>query len=218
MLFQKACFLGWMVAIPVGPVGLLIIQRSITMGYVRGLFSGLGAALADGVFGFLAAIGLVALIENYGGAKHFIRPLGGLVLAIVGIVFILKKKREVKAEEVLTANYANRYLWDLLSTFLLTLMNPMTIIAFGALFAGADLIPVDVRKIQYLEVSLGVFTGSLLWWVLLVILASPLKNKMSVTLEQRIQQVIGAILLTLAVFSVVPRFSSFIDRVQNLLK
>lgn len=218
MLFQKACFLGWMVAIPVGPVGLLIIQRSITMGYVRGLFSGLGAALADGVFGFLAAIGLVTLIENYAGSKHFIRPLGGLVLAIVGIVFILKKKREVKAEEVLTANFANRYIWDLLSTFFLTLMNPMTIIAFGALFAGADLIPVDVRKIQYLEISLGVFTGSLLWWMLLVVLATPLKNKMSATVEQRIQQVIGGILLTLAIFSVVPRFSSFIDRVQHLLK
>lgn len=218
MLFQKACFLGWMVAIPVGPVGLLIIQRSITMGHVRGLVSGLGAALADSVFGFLAAIGLVALIENYGNAKLFIRPLGALVLSIVGIVFILKKKREEKAEEVLTANFANQYLWDLLSTFLLTLMNPMTIIAFGALFAGADLIPVDVRRIQYFEISLGVFTGSLLWWVLLVILASPLKNKMSVTVEQRIQQVIGAVLVTLAVFSFVPRFSSFIERLQHLLK
>ncbi len=218
MLFQKACFLGWMVAIPVGPVGLLIIQRSITMGYVRGLVSGLGAALADGVFGLLAAMGLVALIENYGNAKHFIRPFGGIVLAVVGLVFLLKKKREVKAEEVLTANFANRYLWDLLSTFLLTLMNPMTILAFGALFAGSDLIPVDVRKIQYVEIAFGVFTGSLLWWTLMVVLSSPLKNKLSPVVEQRIQQVIGAILIALAFFSVVPRFGSFIDRLQTLIK
>jgi len=60
ILFSKAFLLGWMVAIPIGPVGFLIIQRSIKVGSLAGVASGLGAALADGLFGFLAAIGLAA--------------------------------------------------------------------------------------------------------------------------------------------------------------
>ncbi len=207
-----------MVAIPVGPVGLLIIQRSIAVGFLRGFMSGLGAALADGLFGFLAALGLVALVEQLEASRHIIRPFGSLILLLVGIYFYFHKPKRLETDEVLTSRYLHQHIWDLLSTFFLTLMNPLTVIAFAALFAGSDLIPEDPKKIQYVEIALGVFTGSLAWWLLLVVAATPLKKRLSIIVEKRIHQVIGLVLATLAVLSFVPRFSSVMGKVGDFLK
>src|SRR3989338_2845556 len=177
VLFSKSCVLGWMVAIQIGPVALLIIQRSIKLGSLGGLASGLGAAIADGLFGFLAAFGLSTLFGGLEESRHLVRPLGSLVLMLVGVYFFFQKPPPLETEEVLSVRYLHHYLWDMLSAFLLTLMNPTTIIAFAALFAGSDLIPEDPKKIQFVEIMSGVFLGSLLWWLNLVVLARPIKRK-----------------------------------------
>ncbi len=206
-----------MVAIPIGPVGLLLIQRSLKIGSLAGLASGLGAALADGLFGLLAALGLAALIDQLEAYRHFIRPLGSIVLMIVGIYFQFQEPPSLEAEEVLSVRYLHHYLWDSLSTFFLTLLNPMTIIAFAALFAGSDLIPEDPKKIQFAEVALGVFSGSLLWWTLLVVMARPLKRALSPLRIHRILQGIGGVLIGLAVLSLAPRLATVLDRIRALL-
>lgn len=215
-LFSKALVVGWMVAIPVGPVALLIIQRSIKVGSLAGFASGLGAALADGLFGLLAAIGLVTLFGGLEESRPFVRPLGSLVLMLVGVYFFFQKPPSLEAEEILSPRYLHHYLWDLISSFILTLMNPTTIVAFAALFAGSDLIPEDVGKIQYLEVATGVLIGSLLWWLLLVVLARPLKRRLSPLMEHRILQVVGMVLMSLALVSFLPRVGSVIDKLRVL--
>lgn len=215
-LLLKAALAGGLLAIPVGPVGLLIIQRSLSLGSLRGMASGLGAAVADAVFAFLAAYGMVALFEG-NHYKHFIRPLGGVILFCVGLAFILKKSKSTETEEVLSGNYLQRYIWDALSTFLLTLTNPTTIIAFAAVFTGSDLIPEDPRKIDYLEIVLGVFLGSLSWWLILVFLARPLKNSLSPKMQTRISRVMGVILIVLSLAAMIPRFGDFASRVQKLV-
>jgi threonine/homoserine/homoserine lactone efflux protein len=217
ILFSKAFLLGWMVAIPVGPVGLLIIQRSLKVGSLAGVASGLGAALADGLFGFLAAVGLATLIGELEASRQFVRPLGSLVLMVVGVYFFFQKPPPLETEEVLSVRYLHHYLWDLLSTFFLTLLNPLTIIAFAALFIGSDLIPEDPRKIQYLEVAGGIFSGSLLWWLLLVFLASPVKKALSSKVVHRIFQGIGLTLFGLALLSFIPRLGTMIDKLRLLM-
>lgn len=217
-LFSKACVLGLVVAIPVGPVALLIVQRSLAVGSLRGLASSLGAALADGLFGLLAALGLAALIEQLEVLRDMVRPLGSVVLMIMGIYFFFRKPLTLETEEVLSGRYLRHYLWDLFSTFLLTLTNPLTIIAFGALFAGSDLIPEDPRKIQYLEIAAGVFAGSLLWWLILVVLARPVKRRLSFLMVHRIFQGIGMILMGLGLVSLIPRLGTVVDKFGLLFK
>lgn len=206
-----------MLAIPVGPVALLIIQRSLQLGSLRGLASGIGAACADGLYGLLAAMGLAALIGAIEHTKPLVRPLGSLVLVTLGVYFYFKRPPQLETEEVLTGRYLHFYLWDLFSTFLLTLMNPLTIIAFAALFVGSDLIPEDPQQIDYLVIATGVLTGSFLWWSLLVILAQPLKRRISPLVVHRVLQVIGLILISLALVSLIPRFGTIIDKVQRLI-
>lgn len=218
MLFFKACVLGCMVAIPVGPVGLLVMQRSLVVGPLAGIATGIGAALADAVFGFLAALGLVTLVGELDMGRHFLRPLGSLALAFVGLYFYFHKApKSLVAEDVLTGRYQRRYWWDTISSFFLTLMNPTTIIAFAVLFAGSDLVPEDPKKIVYLEVSGGVFTGSLIWWFILTAIAQPVKKKLSPHMVHRVLQVIGVVLVVLALFTFVPRLGGFIDKLRALI-
>lgn len=207
-----------MVSIPIGPVGLLIIQRSLKVGSLGGIASGVGAALADGLFGFFAAFGLVTLFGGLEESRHLVRPFGSLVLMLVGIYFFFQRPPPLETEEVLSPRYLHHYLWDMLSAFLLTLMNPTTIIAFAALFAGSDLIPEDPKKIQFVEIMSGVFLGSLLWWLFLVVLARPIKRKLSPLMEHRILQAIGIVLMSLALLTFVPRVGSVIDKLKMLAR
>ncbi len=217
LLFFKAYFLGLVVVIPVGPVALLVMQRSLNVGYLRGLASGLGAAMADGLYGLLAAIGLATLIQNLELSRHFLRPLGSLALVIIGIYFIFRKKLPIKTEEVLSSQYLRDYLWDIVSAFFLTLLNPMTIIAFAALFVGSDLIPEDPKQIDYLVVGSGVFGGSLSWWTLMAGAAQSLRRRISAGLIHHILQVIGMILIVLALVSFIPRIGTLIDKIGLLM-
>ena len=163
-LFSQSLLLGFLVALPVGPIAILILQRSLRLGALAGLASGIGAAIADALFALLAVLGLAALLESIRGAHHLVGGLGGLVLMGVGLRLFFQKPPSLETEEVLSERYLHHYLWDALSVLLLTLTNPMTIIAFGALFAGSNLIPLDPRRLDYATISLGVFCGSLLWW------------------------------------------------------
>ena len=216
-LYWKACLLGFMVAIPVGPVGLLLVQRSIKINHIAGAATGLGAALADALFGFLAALGLVTLIGGLDAGRHFMRPLGSLALMIVGIHFYFQKPPLLEAKEVLTGPYQRRYWWDIISAFFLVLLNPTTIIAFAVLFAGSDLIPEDPRKIQYVEVAAGIFTGSLVWWMVLVAIAEPVKRRLNPHSVHRFLQVLGVVLVVLALVSLVPRFGTVVDKLKDLI-
>ena len=207
-----------MVAIPVGPVGLLLIQRSLKVNHIAGAATGLGAALADALFGFLAALGLVKLIGELDAGRHFLRPLGSLALMIVGIHFYFQKPPVLEAKEVLTGPYQRRYWWDVISAFFLTLLNPTTIIAFAVLFAGSDLIPEVPREIQYFEISGGIFAGSLIWWLILVAIAEPVKRKLNPHSVHRFLQVLGVVLVVLALITFIPRLGPVIDKVRDLIR
>ena len=217
MLIVKAALLGWMLAIPVGPVALLIIQRSLSVGPLAGIASSIGAALADALLGLLAALGLVTLIEGLTIYHHLLRPFGSLVLAVVGIYFFFRKATQLVTEEILSTRYLHHYLWDTLSVFFVTLMNPLTIIAFAALFVGSDLIPEDPHRIQYAEISLGVFSGSLFWWLALVFLAQPVKKRLSPPVVHRIFQMIGGVLIGLALVSLIPRLGTVVEKLKTYI-
>jgi threonine/homoserine/homoserine lactone efflux protein len=150
ILFSKSFLLGFLVAIPVGPVAGLILRRSLRIGSLAGLISGVGAAAADSLFALLASLGLAVLLEEIGDSRHYIGGIGGFVLVFVGLRLFFQRPPNLDTAELLTERYLSHYLWDALSIFLVTLINPMTIIAFAALFAGSSLIPLDPRRIDYL--------------------------------------------------------------------
>ncbi|MBI3085848.1 MAG: LysE family transporter [candidate division NC10 bacterium] len=147
-ILLKGVVIGFSIAAPVGPIGVLCIRRTLAEGRVSGLASGLGAATADGIYGCVAGFGLTFishfLISQQGLKTFFARPAERAVFA--------------KAQSVLGA-YA--------STFVLTLTNPLTILSFTAIFAGLGAGGPRGTYFSAAVLVLGVFVGSAAWWLIL---------------------------------------------------
>ena len=127
----RGAVIGFSIAAPVGPIGVLCIRRTLAEGRVSGLLSGLGAATADAVYGVIAAFGLTYVSNVLVGYQTWIRLVGGLFLCYLGIKTYLSRPAEGPA-----CAEGEGLLGVYVSTFLLTLTNPMTILAFTAVFAG----------------------------------------------------------------------------------
>lgn len=158
--FLEGLTLGFAIAAPVGPIGVLCIRRTLQYGRLSGIFSGLGAAVADVVYGLIAVLGLNLLSDFLLEWQYWLRVGGGIFLTIWGVRIFLSNPQD-KTESVAHRSYVK----DFLSTFLLTLSNPLTIIAFLAIFAGLGI----VKQVSYNGgwLILGIFLGSSLWWVIL---------------------------------------------------
>jgi len=158
-IFLRGLLLGLSIAAPVGPIGVLCIRRTLAEGWAIGLASGLGAATADAIYGFIAAFGLTAISSALVGQRFWLGLLGGLFLLYLGGRTLLAKPAEQSAAST-RAGLAGAYL----STLALTLTNPMTILSFVAIFAGLGLASqTDYGAAGVLV--LGVFFGSALWWL-----------------------------------------------------
>jgi threonine/homoserine/homoserine lactone efflux protein len=161
-LFLRGLVIGFSIAAPVGPIGVLCIRRTLADGQMAGLVSGLGAATADALYGCVAAFGLTFISSFLIGQKLWLSLVGGLFLCYLGIRTLLSKP----AEEAAKAEGAG-LLGSYLSTFLLTLTNPMTILSFVAIFAALGFGTASESYSSALILVLGVFCGSALWWLIL---------------------------------------------------
>lgn len=189
-LFLKGLVIGFSVAAPVGPIGILCIRRTINEGRLAGLFSGLGAASADTIFGFIAAFGLTFIANLLVEQVNIINLLGGLFLVYLGIKFMLSKPAEKPAD----LNGAT--LWKAYgSTLIYTLTNPMTILAFTAIFAGAGVASKSGNYGQSLLIVVGVFIGSALWWLTLSSIFSVLRERFRPSWLVWINRVAGIVIL-----------------------
>lgn len=154
--------LGFAIAAPVGPIGILCIRRTLAQGRAVGFISGLGAATADVLYGCIAAFGLTALSGLLVRQQDWLRLLGGLFLCYLGVKTLLARPADQPA-----AAEGRGFLGAYLSTLALTLTNPMTILAFLAVFAGLGVGQTMHGYAAAALVVLGVFLGSAAWWFLL---------------------------------------------------
>ena len=158
----KGLFIGFSIAAPVGPIGLLCIRRTLAEGRTSGLVSGLGAATADAIYGCIAGFGLTFISTLLISQQVWFRVVGGLFLLYLGLkTFLSGPAGKMASAKVngLMGTYA--------STFFLTLTNPMTILSFAAIFAGLGVASTSGNYLSAGVLVLGVFSGSALWWLLL---------------------------------------------------
>jgi len=161
-LFLRGFLIGISIAAPVGTIGVLCIKRTLIQGRLVGFISGLGAATADAIYGCLAGLGLTFLSNFLIEQQFLLRSIGGIFLCFLGIKTFLEKP---KTENI--SAQKNRLLTSYLSTFLLTVTNPITIISFTAIFAGLGLVNTAGDYTLASILVLGVFLGSASWWLIL---------------------------------------------------
>ncbi len=196
-LFLKGFIIGFAIAAPVGPIGVLCIQRSLHNGFGVGLMTGLGAALADGVYGLIAGFGLTAVSHFLIKEQVWIRVIGGLFLIYLGI------KTACASPCQQTASRLDRSPWHACgTTFLLTLTSPLTILSFIAVFSGLGLGSTNTHYTYALALVLGITLGSGAWWFLLSGgVAFILHHRITPRIMRIINAVSGAIILACGVFS-----------------
>jgi threonine/homoserine/homoserine lactone efflux protein len=158
----RGLVIGFSIAAPVGPIGVLCIRRTLAQGRASGLVSGLGAASADAIYGCIAGFGLAFISDFLVSQQIWLRLLGGLFLCYLGL-----KTWLAKPAQATSLGEGNGLLGAYVSTFLLTLTNPMTIISFAAIFAGLGLATSGGNYGSAGILVVGVFCGSAFWWFLL---------------------------------------------------
>ena len=193
MLFLRAFIIGISIAAPVGPIGVLCIRRTLANGKTAGFVSGMGAATADMVYGAIAAFGLTAitglLVEN----AFWLRIVGGVFLLYLGVKTFREKPSDKPAEASADG------LWSMyLSTFFLTITNPMTILSFAAIFAGTML---GSKTGSPLTMVTGVFAGSAAWWLTLSFGVGILRDRLTQTHMAWINRISGAIIIAFGVYA-----------------
>lgn len=171
VFFIKGIVLGLSIAAPVGPMAVLCIRRTLSKGMLNGFLSGLGTATADGLYGCIAAFGLTMVSSFLLDNQLYLRLVGGVFLLYLGYKTFKSVPAETAATEIskgLLGTYA--------SAFFLTLTNPMTIMSFVAVFAGLGVGESGSYSLAGVMV-LGVFIGSMLWWLILCSVVNKLRAK-----------------------------------------
>lgn len=185
----RGLIIGFSIAAPVGPIGVLCIRRTLAEGRTCGLFSGLGAASADALYGYVAAFGLTFISNLLVSQQEWLRLVGGVFLCYLGIKTLLTKPAQQPPSAA-----AGGLLDAYASTFFLTLTNPMTILSFAAVFAGLGLADTGGDYGAASVVVLGVFTGSALWWLLLSGAVSLLRQRFTPAGLQWVNRIAGAVI------------------------
>jgi threonine/homoserine/homoserine lactone efflux protein len=170
-LFLRGLIIGFSIAAPVGPIGILCIRRSLANGAPSGFISGLGAAAADALYGSIAAFGLTAVSSLLVSGQNLLRLAGGVFLGYLGVRILLARPASVGLSAV-SPPASPGLAADFASTFALTLTNPMTILSFTLIFSSLGVAATGGSYLTALMIVLGVFSGSALWWLLLAGLAS----------------------------------------------
>jgi threonine/homoserine/homoserine lactone efflux protein len=191
MLLLRGIIIGFSIAAPVGPIGVLCIRRTLAEGRVSGFVSGLGAATADAIYGCVAGFGLTFVSKTLTNpqVQVWLRLIGGLFLCYLGIRTLLSRPSEQAASA-----QGNGLMGAYGSTLFLTLTNPMTILSFAAIFAGLGVASAGRSYGSATTLVLGVFAGSGLWWFALSGLANLFRNRLDSGTLQWINRISGIII------------------------
>jgi threonine/homoserine/homoserine lactone efflux protein len=189
-LFIKGFVIGFSIAAPVGPIGILCIQRTLSGGNVQGLVTGLGAATADALYGFIAAFGLTFISNFLVDQSFWFRIIGGFFLCYLATV---PSWSTTVGRGKIT------------SVILLTLTNPMTILFFAGIFAGLGIVSESIHYASAGLMVIGVFTGSGAWWLLLSGATGIFRNKISEGKLAIVNKISGCII---GVFGIVALISA----------
>jgi threonine/homoserine/homoserine lactone efflux protein len=197
-LLLQGVVIGFSIAAPVGPIGVLCIRRSLTEGRSAGFVSGLGAATADAIYGSVAGFGLTFLSDFLVDRQVWIRLVGGFFLCCLGVrAFFAQPAEQTEAAQ------GRGLLGAYGTTFLLTLTNPMTILSFAAIFAGWGVAASGGDYGAAMIFVLGVFVGSVLWWFALSGIASLFRERLGVRTLRWVNRVSGVVVAGFGVAAVV---------------
>lgn len=187
-LLWEGALIGFLIAMPVGPIGMMCIRNSLSLGMRYGFMTGMGAAFADAIYGGIAGCGVATLTTFLISYKLLLQIVGGLFLCYLGIKSLRSK------EAALHQNTQNSSLLRVFTaTLFLTLTNPMTIMSFAGVYTGLGIGFGNGGLVDTLMLTFGVLLGSATWWLMLSSAASLFKNRFDPKRSHWLNRVSGTI-------------------------
>lgn len=197
----KAWMVGMAIAAPVGPIGLLCVRKTLEIGFLGTIAVGLGAALADSIFGFIAALGVTAI-------SHFLLEKVAVIKVIGGMFLLYLAYKEARAEPINSKISSQHKTLSKIAVevFLLTLTNPMTILCFIGIFSiiggGGNSI------VELVIIVFGLFLGSMSWWFVLGSIVIKIKHKLPQAWMNKVRYLSAIILSGFGIMAVVSVIAS----------
>jgi len=204
VLFGKGLLLGFSVAAPVGPIGILCMDRSLRHGKLSGFSTGMGAAAADTVYGAIAAIGIASVMGFLAGYERELRFIGGVLLLIVAWRMYITPPPVFQQRAPGQKRPLGRLFTE---SFVLTISNPMTILGFMAVYAGLGIQASNLKEIWI--VLAGVFLGSAAWWLSLSIGTVLLRQRLTPKFLARFSRGAGIMIGIFGVIALVQSLFQF---------
>lgn len=205
------------VSVPVGPVAVLCIQRTLNKGFRSGFVSSVGAASADVIYAAIAGFGVTFVANILNDYQFYIRILGGIFLTFVGIrIFLSNPATQIRK----VRQQGNNYYRDFFTSFLVTISNPITVIAFGLIFADFNMISDDSGNFPIFILIISVFSGALLWWLFLVSIVTIFKKRIRLRNILWINRITGVFIVLFAIYIIIsvfiPETTNFGTSISNI--
>lgn len=190
-ILLKGLMIGIIFGVPVGAIGAMTVQRTLTSGKKLGFLTGLGSSVADCLYACVGAFGLTFISDFLLKHQVIINIIGGIIILSLGIKMFLKTS-ENNTIESKEKNISITKIF--LSSFVIGITNPTVILTFLFAFSYFEIAD-KMNILNGIELVLGVFIGTLLWWSVLVALTSKLKNKFAKNGLKNMNKVFGIILI-----------------------
>ncbi|MCK9578908.1 MAG: LysE family translocator [Methanoregula sp.] len=188
--FVQGIIIGLTLAVPVGPISLICIRRAVDGGRLHGIISGIGVSTADSFYAAVAVLGLTVVSAFIIAQQVFFRAVAGLVLIAVGIRVFLSVPAGPGVEDG-----QESYAKDYLTLFAIAIANPMTIIFFLVILPGFGIVPGVTSLFTSAEFVLGIFSGSVVWWIVLCGSVGSVRSRLNIHNLQLINQISGVLIV-----------------------
>ncbi|MCE5346393.1 MAG: LysE family transporter [Bacteroidales bacterium] len=201
----KGIILGLAVSMPLGPIGIILINRTIKRGFLSGFFSGLGLASADTTLAMLASLGYSFIISFIKAERFILSIIAGILVIAVGLkVFLSNPVKDIRHKDK-----ANKSLWrDYYSVFALAISNPYTVLIFIALFSGINIAGNLRPELVPFFLIPGVFIGAITWWFFLSYFVSRFKKKIRLRVIVRLNKIAGLAIISIGILILLSLFAT----------
>lgn len=209
----RGILIGLITGMPTGPIGAICLKNTLSFGSTYGLISGLGSSVADSIYASLASLSFIIIEKFILSHGLYFHIIGGIILIFFGIyAFIKEQSNKTNFNSVKTTSLnsnSNSSFKAFTSTFIMAFANPLTVFSFIAVFTGLHLINIGRDMWSRIFLILGVFVGSMLWWIILVFTASKFSNSLSTHSTKFINKILNTIIIFSGIIIFLGAFNSF---------
>ena len=198
-LLIKGILIGFLVSIPLGPIGVLVIQRTVNKSRLAGLLSGMGAALSDTLYAVIAGFSITFVIDFIRNNEIIFQSIGAIVVLALGIhIFFKDPVTDLRRNRL----RGNTHFQDIISSFLVTFSNPLTVFVFLAVFTSSGVAISMEQPYHSFFVISGIFAGAFFWWFFLSGIVSLFRHKINLRILWWINKTTGVLIVLFVLVTV----------------